>query len=156
MRPFLIEMQYCNIGTISLFSQTSAVQLRRSVSGGLVKSRFPAFLLLQLDVSIAFTRTDTRNLTFGGGGMKKYAGWFLFNSALGDGGRTRTLVAHMMFGCCHEFTPNVLTLLGECVSLGCLGLQLRDVNLCGDSSDTCIIDETWSNRCNKKKKKISH
>lgn len=56
-------MQYWDTHT-NLFSQTSAVQPRWSVSGGLVKSRFPELLLLQLEISIGFTRKDICNLTF--------------------------------------------------------------------------------------------
>lgn len=76
-------LQYWTYTHSNLFSQTSAVQPCWSVSGGLVKSRFSALLLLQLDVSIGFTRKDTCSLTFRKL-TRKHATWFIFNSALRD------------------------------------------------------------------------
>lgn len=68
------------------FSQTSAVQPRRSVSGGLVKSRFPELLLFQLEVSIGFTSKDKCNLTFRGRKRRRAHVELSFIQPLGGGG----------------------------------------------------------------------
>lgn len=115
------KKRYCNMGTnthIVPFSQTSAVQPRRSVSGGLVKSRFPELLLLQLEVSIGFSRKDKCNLTFRGRKRRRAHAELSFIQPLGGGGLRDTDGDRAPDVGVHAWVhPDVLTLLEKCAGV---------------------------------------